>query len=79
VSRRVVRLYFKPVEEANKRLKYYNHHLAHELKTPITAMSLNLDTLDIEYDKQAIIDSKKELNNMFNIVDSLLKLSEKSV
>lgn len=79
LATRVVKIYLKPIEEANNRLKHYNYNLAHELRTPISAIGLNFDVLKWWYDEQYILDSRKELKNMHNIVDSLLKLSERSV
>lgn len=66
----------KPIEENNKKLREYNHNLAHEIKTPISVISSNLELLEINYDKELIKSSKEELKLMQNITDDLLLLSE---
>lgn len=68
----------KPIEENNKKLKEYNHNLAHEIKTPIAVISSNLELLEMWYDKDLIKSSKEELKLMQNITDDLLFLSENS-
>lgn len=70
--------YIKPMKEANEKLKNYNHNLAHEVKTPMAVIKNNLELLDLEYDKELIKSSMEEIDNMKNITDSLLFLSENS-
>lgn len=71
-------LYVKPIKESNERLKNYNHNLAHEVKTPMAVIKNNLELLDLEYDKELVKSSMEEIDNMKNITDSLLFLSENS-
>ncbi len=71
-----VRKYLEHIEKYNKKLKDYNHYLAHELKTPISIMSSNLDILKYEYSQENIEKSKLQLKNMTNIINGLLKFSQ---
>lgn len=71
-------LYVKPIKESNEKLKNYNHNLAHEVKTPMAVIKNNLELLDLEYDKELVKSSMEEIDNMKNITDSLLFLSENS-
>lgn len=67
---------FCNVNKNNKKLKEYNHYVAHELKTPISVLYSNLEILEYWYDKQKISNSKTELKMMIKIIDSLLNYSE---
>ncbi len=75
-SRFIIWDIFSNIEENNKKLKDHNHYLAHELKTPIAVMSSNLDVLQYWFDENIVKKSKKELQSMTKIIDSLLNLSE---
>lgn len=68
--------YLTHIQQYNKKLKDYNHYLAHELKTPISIMSSNLDILKYEYSEDKIFKSKEELKNMTKIINGLLEFSE---
>jgi signal transduction histidine kinase len=35
------------MKQANKKLKDYNHNVAHELKTPLAVMKSNLELLEM--------------------------------
>ncbi len=65
----------KPIKKINKKLKEYNHNIAHELKTPISIIKSNLELLEIKKDKDLLNSSKEELNYMTDIINSLLFLS----
>ncbi len=71
-----VKKYLEHIEKYNKKLKDYNHYLAHELKTPISIMSSNLDILKYEYSPENIEKSKLQLKNMTGIINGLLEFSE---
>ncbi len=76
ISYFLARTTIKPIEENNKKLKEYNHNLAHEIKTPIAVISSNLELLQMWYDKNLITSSYEELKLMQDITDNLLFLSE---
>lgn len=67
---------FTDIEKYNKKLKDYNHFLAHELKTPISIVNSNLDVLKYWFDKEKVSNSQEELKNMTKIIDWLLNFSE---
>jgi len=68
--------YLNHIEIYNKKLQDYNHYLAHELKTPISVVTSNLEVLQYWYDEEKIKNSKAELKNMTKIINWLLKFSE---
>ena len=67
---------FQKIENSNKKLKDYNHYIAHELKTPISVISSNMEVLKYWFDQKIIDKSKMELKNMTKIIDGLLDFSE---
>lgn len=67
---------FKNTNKYNKKLKEYNHFLAHELKTPISVIYSNLDVLKYWINEDVIVNSQLELQNMKKIIDWLLDYSE---
>jgi len=67
---------YRSIEEYNKKLKDYNHFLAHELKTPIAVINSNLEVLKYGFDEEKITYSQNELKNITKIIDWLLKFSE---
>lgn len=76
VSYFLAKITIKPIKEANELLKSYNHNLAHEVKTPMAVIKSNLELLEMWYDKDLVLSSHEELENMKNITDNLLFLSE---
>ncbi len=72
----IIKNVFLDIEKYNKKLKDYNHYLAHELKTPISVIYSNLDVLKYWFDEEKINLSKRELKNMIKIIDSILNFSE---
>lgn len=66
----------KSIFENNKKLKKYNHYIAHELKNPISVIYSNLEVLKYSYDIEKIDQSKMELKSMIKIIDSILNYSE---
>lgn len=76
VSYFLARATIKPIKQANEKLKSYNHNLAHEIKTPIAIIKSNLELLEYWFDKDLVLSSQEELDNMKNITDNLLFLSE---
>jgi signal transduction histidine kinase len=43
--------------------------LAHELKTPISVISSNMDVLKYGFDEKIVEKSKQELKHMIKIID----------
>lgn len=78
LSFKIANITMKSMKEANKKLREYNHNLAHEVKTPLAVISSNLELLEFEYDKDLIKSSLEEVKNIKEITDSLLFLSENS-
>lgn len=67
---------FLDIEKNNKKLKDYNHFVAHELKTPISVIYSNLEVIKYWFDEKKIESSQKELKNMIKIIDWILNFSE---
>lgn len=76
ISGNIIKKIFNNIEDYNKKLKDYNHYLAHELKTPIAIVQSNLEVLEYWFDTEKIKNSKAELKNMTEIINGLLKFSE---
>ena len=76
LSTYLVRMFLKPINEYNKKLKEYNHNLAHEIKTPLTVVNMNLELLENDENKDIVQSNKEEIEKIKNITDSLLFLSE---
>jgi len=74
----LIKYLFEKIERVNKNLTEYNKYLAHEIKTPVSIISSNLEILEYEDDKKRIYESKKELKKIISITDSLLAFSENS-
>jgi signal transduction histidine kinase len=79
VSLQLAHLTIAPIKENNKKLKEYNHNLAHELKTPLSVMGSNLEMFEMAPDKGFISSSKEEIKSMEQIINALLFLSENSI
>lgn len=76
ISYILAKITIRPIEENNKKLKEYNHNLAHEIKTPLAVLKSNIELLEIWFDKELLVSSSEEINWMESIIDSLLFLSE---
>lgn len=76
LSSYLVSLFLKPINEYNTKLKEYNHNLAHEIKTPLTVVNMNLELLEDENNSEIVESNKEEIRKIKNITDSLLFLSE---
>jgi signal transduction histidine kinase len=46
LTKYLVKIFLKPIEEHNQKLKEYNHNIAHEIKTPLTILNMNLEMMD---------------------------------
>jgi signal transduction histidine kinase len=58
VSLKVASYTLRPIKESNQRLKEYNHHVAHELKTPLAVLKSNLELAQISGDIDDVVCSK---------------------
>lgn len=65
-----------PIKKYNESLKLYNHHIAHELKTPLSVLKSDLELLKMWYDDDTVKSSLEEIDNMKSVIDSMLFLSE---
>ena len=74
------KIIFKPTEEAYKNQKRFITNASHELKTPLTIISADLDLLEIDNGKsewsESIRDQITRLNEMTNQLVTLSKLEE---
>lgn len=68
---------FIPVEENLDDMKNFIHNAGHELKTPISAISSNLQLLKAtkKYDKELILEWIEQINNMDKLINYLQELS----
>ena len=71
-SRRAVR----PIEENMRRQKRFITDASHELKTPLTVISANMDVLDMDDpDNPWVQSTKKQVSQMNRLVEALVYLS----
>lgn len=76
VSYKIAKMSLEPLKTYNESLKLYNHHIAHELKTPLSVVKSNLELLKLWYDKETLDSGLEEIDNMKSVIDSMLFLSE---
>ena len=74
------KIIFKPTEEAYKNQKRFITNASHELKTPLTIISADMDLLEMDNGKsewsESIRDQVTRLNEMTNQLVTLSKLEE---
>ena len=74
------KIVFKPTEEAYKNQKRFITNASHELKTPLTVISADVDLIEMENGKsewsESIKDQVSKLNEMTNQLMTLSKLEE---
>jgi len=75
-SWKLARISLEPLKTYNESLKLYNHHIAHELKTPLAVIKSELELLKLWYDKKIVNSGIEEVDNMTTVIDSMLFLSE---
>lgn len=76
VSYKIAKMSLEPLKTYNESLKLYNHHIAHELKTPLSVLKSDLELLKMWYDEDTLKSSLEEVDNMRSVIDSMLFLSE---
>lgn len=76
LSYKLAGISLKPLKSYNESLKLYNHHIAHELKTPLSALKSELELMKFWFDKKSLDSSLEEVSNMASVIDSMLFLSE---
>lgn len=74
------KIVFKPTEEAYKNQKRFITNASHELKTPLTIISADIELIEMDNGKsewsESIKDQIKRLNDMTNQLVTLSKLEE---
>ena len=67
---------FKPVEESYRKQKQFITDASHELKTPLTIISANLEVMEMEAEESQWSKSiKKQLDRMISLVEQMVTLS----
>lgn len=76
LSRFFAQLAMSPIRENNVLLKDFNHSLAHEIKTPLSVIRLNLETLESKRRSSLISSAIEEVDTISSITDAMLFISE---
>lgn len=79
ISLKIASYSLRPIKQSNERLKEYNHHVAHELKTPLAVLKSNFEIAQLSGDMEDILVSKSEIEWMEKIINALLFLSENTL
>ena len=67
---------FRPVEESYQKQKHFITDASHELKTPLTIISANVEVMEMEAEESKWSQSiKKQVSRMIGLVDQLVTLS----
>ena len=67
---------FKPVEDSYRKQKQFVTDASHELKTPLTIISANLEVMEMESEESQWSKSiKKQLERMISLVERMVTLS----
>ncbi|MBR4732639.1 MAG: HAMP domain-containing histidine kinase [Lachnospiraceae bacterium] len=67
---------FKPVEQSYRKQKQFVTDASHELKTPLTIISANLEVMEMESEESQWSKSiKKQLERMIGLVEQMVTLS----
>ncbi len=67
---------FRPVEESYQKQKHFITDASHELKTPLTIISANVEVMEMESEESNWSQSiKKQVSRMIGLVDQLVTLS----
>ena len=75
----ISKISFAPVHEANRKLKEYNYHVAHELRTPLSVIKWGIDIALLSWDLKDLDGSQEELHGLEKIISSLLFLWENTI
>ncbi len=79
ISLKIASYTLRPIRQSNERLKEYNHHVAHELKTPLAVLKSNLEIAQFSWDIEDLGTSKTEIEGLEKIINALLFLSENTL
>ena len=79
ISLQIASMTLRPIQETNRRLKEYNHHVAHELKTPLSVLKSNLELTQLSRNICDLDSSKEEIESLEHIINGLLFLSENTL
>lgn len=70
------RIVFRPVESSYRKQKQFITDASHELKTPITILSANVEVVELEWEENEWTKSMKhQLDRMVHMVDQMVNLS----
>lgn len=76
LSRFFAQLTMSPIRKNNTLLREFNHSLAHEIKTPLSVIRLNLETLKSKTKSSLISSAVEEVDTISSITDAMLFISE---
>lgn len=75
----LARISLYPVRETNSKLREYNYHVAHELKTPLSVIKWMIDVTKMSGDIHELDGSEEEVKGLEKIINSLLFLWENTI
>ena len=76
LSRFFAQLTMSPIRKNNTLLREFNHSLAHEIKTPLSVIRLNLEMLESKTSSSLISSAVEEVDTISRITDAMLFISE---
>ena len=76
LSRFFAQLTMSPIRKNNTLLREFNHSLAHEIKTPLSVIRLNLEMLESKTSSSLISSAVEEVDTISSITDAMLFISE---
>lgn len=76
LSRFFAQLTISPIRKNNMLLREFNHSLAHEIKTPLSVIRLNLESLETKISSKLVSSAVEEVDIISSITDTMLFISE---